>query len=211
MDLLQNNRPLLDAFRRGDRHALTEVYFHYVDAVARLVQFGFVIEAQGSRIPGAPDVDVEHELIQEVFVRAFSENARLQYDGIRPYRPYLLRIAKNLLVDRLRRKGQTVPFEENSEDVVNEYSSEANAPFSIGGGRAEEDLHWQRLAAATTDYVASQSAEMRELIRLRFDEERSQQEVAEQMSISRRRVRTLEAKAQAGLRRHLKRLGLLSG
>jgi len=199
--IFEGNRALLDAFRRGEREALASVYYHHVDAVGRLVRFGFFIDAQGLRIPGAPDMDAEQELVQEVFVRAFAERARLSYDGIRPYHPYLLRIAKNLLIDRQRGKGHAVAVDEELDHVE----------ISLAvPGETEEDLHWQRLAAASGDYVAGLGPEMREVVRLRFEEDQSQQEVADTMKVSRRRVRTLEEKASVGLRRHLKRLKLLS-
>src|SRR5262249_46673899 len=160
----------------GERQALGQVYFHYVEEVARLVRFGFVIEARSLRIPGAPDIETEQELVQEVFVRAFSESARLSYDGIRPYRPYLLRIAKNLLIDRQRNKGQMISFDENQEEPLS-LGADSSAPPPTPSGGTEETLHWQKLSTATSDYVASLNSELREFIRLRFDDERSQQEV----------------------------------
>ncbi len=199
--LLETDRARLDAFRRGDRAALSHVYFHYVDAVARLVRFGFVLDAHGARIPGARDLDGERELVQEVFARAFAERARHSYDGIRPYRYYLLRIAKNLLIDRQRARGHEVAL------AVAALDGDEPDPESVDG--SEHDVHWQRLSAATSDYVASLPPELRELVRLRFEDGCSQAEVAERMQVSRRRVRTLEQRAQSGLRRQLKRLKLL--
>jgi hypothetical protein len=53
--------------------------------------------------------------------------------------------------------------------------------------------------------------ECREFVRLRFEDELSQDQVAQSLACSRRRVRTLENRVQKGLRRHLKKRGLLSG
>lgn len=198
---LEADRALLDGFRRGDRDALGQVYFRYVDAVAKLVRLGFSLDAHGVRVPGARDRDSERELVQEVFLRAFAERARHGYDGIRPYRHYLLRIAKNLLIDRQRARGHDV--------AVAAMELDGDAPDRGSVDEPDRDLHWQRLAAATADYVAGVSAELRELIRLRFEDEHSQYEVAARMQITRRRVRTLEHRAQTGLRRYLKRLKLL--
>ncbi len=49
MSIFDNNRELLDRFRRGDRAALAEVYEHYVDDVALLARRGFTIESAGHR------------------------------------------------------------------------------------------------------------------------------------------------------------------
>ncbi|HSR96900.1 MAG TPA: sigma-70 family RNA polymerase sigma factor [Kofleriaceae bacterium] len=197
---LDRDRALLDAFRRGEREALGQVYFDHVDAVAKLVRHGFFLASHGLRVPGASQLDIEHELVQEVFVRAFAERARNGYDGLRPYRPYLLRIAKNLMIDRQRARGHAI--------AVVPDAAELDAADLATATDTEDELHWQRLTAATSDYVAGLDAEMRSVVRLRFEEERSQQEVAEVLHVSRRRVRTLEQRAQVGLRRHLKRLKL---
>jgi RNA polymerase sigma-70 factor (ECF subfamily) len=199
--LLEADRALLDAFRRGGREALGQVYFCYVDSVATLLRFGFMLDTHSLRVPGARDPDDERDLVQEVFVRAFAERARRSYDGVRPYRHYLLRIAKNLLIDRQRARGHEVALDAGALD--------GDEPDPESEYEREPDVHWQRLAAATSDYVAGLSPELRELVRLRFEDGHSQADVAERMQLSRRRVRTLEHRAMTGLRRHLKRLKLL--
>ena len=57
------------------------------------------------------------DLVQEVFLRAFDERARLGYDGLRPYRPYLLRIAKNLRIDTARRDGRWAVSAASAKDA----------------------------------------------------------------------------------------------
>jgi RNA polymerase sigma-70 factor, ECF subfamily len=200
---LENDRALLDAFRRGEREALAKVYFQYVDAVARLVRFGVLIDSHGVRIPGVREADAERELVHDVFVRAFGERARLSYDGIRPFRAYLLRIARNLLIDRHRARGHVIAL----QDGLLEGALELDAAEPAAGtpDDAEDELHWQRLTAAAHEYVAGLTAELREFVRLRFEEELPQHEVADRMKVSRRRVRTLERRAQTGLCRFLKR------
>jgi RNA polymerase sigma-70 factor (ECF subfamily) len=201
---LDTDRALLDAFRRGDRDALGAVYYEHVDAVAALVRRGFVIESQGHRfVPGARDLDAEHELTQEVFTRAFGERARLAYDGLRPYRPYLLRIAKNLLIDRLRLRGRdTVSVDEVPDGADEEDVAES------GEQDHEDALHWKRLSEIAQAYLADLDEEARTFIRLRFEEERSQDEVASLMKTTRRRVRTLEDRVEVELMRRLKSLGI---
>jgi hypothetical protein len=44
---------LLEAFRRGEREALTTVYFHYVDDIAAVIRNGFAIASSGARVRGA--------------------------------------------------------------------------------------------------------------------------------------------------------------
>ena len=47
--------------------------------------------------------------MQEAFRRAFEERARSAYDGLRPYRRYLLTITRNLVIDQLRKQREGWP------------------------------------------------------------------------------------------------------
>jgi RNA polymerase sigma-70 factor (ECF subfamily) len=200
-DLLLGDRSLLDAFRRGDAQALTKVYYQHVDDVARLVRRGFVLDAQGgARVFGAPNADIERELVQETFLRAFSPAGRRAYDGLRPYRPYLLRIAKNLLIDRHRRRRPEVSLE-----AWPEVAALDAAPL---GPELEQSLDDRKLFEVTKVYLQSLPAEEREIVRLRFEEGLSQDVVSEQLGVTRRRVRSVEESVQRGLERHLSSQGL---
>src|SRR5262245_3311733 len=106
MTIFRDRPELLQAYRQGERHALTEVYWAYVERVERLVRFGLRM----SRSPGelrSSSSDVA-ELMQEIFARAFSERARLGFDGLRDYGPYLGTLARNLIVDWARRRRREV-------------------------------------------------------------------------------------------------------
>jgi DNA-directed RNA polymerase specialized sigma24 family protein len=46
---------------------------------------------------------------KQTFAKAFSAGARQRYDGTRCYTPYVLAIARNCLVDWLRRAGRELP------------------------------------------------------------------------------------------------------
>lgn len=208
MTVFEGKRDLLDRFRRGERAALTEVYERYVDDVAFVVRRGFTMESQGIMVAGAGDREVEREIVQDTFLRAFAEAARLGYDGLRPYRPYLLRITKNLMIDRLRARAREGAAVGDVGDI--DRLLETNAPFDAEPQRdAGEDLRWRLLSARTAAYVAGLDEESRQIVKLRFDEELSQDTVASRMRCTRRRVRTLEERVQEGLRQHLKKLGLL--
>jgi RNA polymerase sigma factor (sigma-70 family) len=201
--VLETDRALLDDFRRGDKAALTRVYELYVDDVAKLIRWGFAADG-GAHVRGEIDPACAQELLQEVFVRAFGEAARVRYDGVRPYRPYLLRIAKNLLTDgvRARRRAPTEQVADLDE-VVPLAGQELPDP--------EGELEWSQQREATCEYLASVSEMVQEFVRLRFEQELGQAEVAAQLGITRRRVRTLEQRVQRGLRRHLIKCGLWRG
>jgi RNA polymerase sigma factor (sigma-70 family) len=196
--VFSENRELLERFRRAERDALSCVYQVYFDEVYRLARFGF-FSRSGGRVPGmARDAD-RLDFVQDVFIRAFSESARLAYDGLRPYRPFLLQIARNLRVDQLRqvarRAGQGEPALELDIDELGASSDEAPA--------VEADLDWEQLVSKTERVVQSLGSEAQQLVRLRFIEELSQSAVAQRLGVTRRRVRTLERRLLASVRRAL--------
>ncbi|MGC4121133.1 MAG: sigma-70 family RNA polymerase sigma factor [Myxococcales bacterium] len=190
MTLFHDRRDLLDAFRKGERAAMAEVYTAYVTDVGRLVQRGCRLGG-GHTLPGVREPQRHRDLVQEVFVKAFAPSARLAYDGLRDYRPYLLRIARNLLVDEARSGGRLVPVEEPMDEV--EIVDEA----------PEEDLEWRRLRAATQEFCQATKSPLREFIQLRFVDDLSQRDVAEKMGVTRRQVRTWEDQVRADLQKYL--------
>ncbi len=192
MTIFEGNRELLLSFRAGDTKALARVYWHYVDLVERVLRRGFV--SGDVRVPGVGDPDVR-DVLQDTFARAFSATARAGYDGLRPFRNYLLRIARNLLVDRARIAKRV--------DLDADLDDEASADTG-----ADEALEQGELEQATRSFIGGLDPEQRELVRLRFEEETSQDRVAHRMGISRRRVRTLEKRVRDGLARHLAAAGL---
>lgn len=200
MTIFANDRSLLDRFRRGERAALAAVFEHYVDDVATLARRGFTIESSGHVYVRGATRDGEFELVQETFAKAFAEKARLAYDGLSPYRPYLLRITKNLMIDRYRaemKEARGVSLDSAELDAL----EPAAAP--------PPDLDFQKLAAATAEYLATLGADERRFVTLRFDDGESQDRVAETLGWTRRKVRTLERDVQQGLRSWLKQRGFL--
>lgn len=192
-----DDRSLLDRFRRAERGALEAVYRSYLADVVALVRSGFVLG--DARIPGVADRGAQLDVAHDVFLKAFSQKGRSSYDGLRPYRPFLLRIAKNALIDRARASGREIAVDQEALDAE-------LPPASVDG--AEERLHWERLRAGTQAFLAGNDDELRTLVRLRFEEGLSQAQVAEAMKITRRRVRTVEQRARDGLEAFLRARGL---
>lgn len=183
------------------------MYECYFDDVYRLAQHGFVTSdgRRGGRIEAEAD---RLDFVQDVFVKAFATEARLSYDSARPYRPFLLRIARNLRVDLARRAGREPTQGKAAHcdylriDELVELGTAIPAP--------EASLHWQQLVEQTATIVGGLEADVRDVARLRFSEELSQVEVASRLGTTRRHVRTLEGRLLQSVRRGLARAGLLS-
>lgn len=198
---------LLPPFQRGDRAALEQVYRRYLDDVTRLLQLGFQTGIPPRYVAGLSDRPALRDATQEVFVRAFQESARRSYDPSRPYRPYLLRIARNLRIDQLRSRGRELPVSAIADGLleIDELmaSSAAELPASAAGAQASRE--WETLQGHTRQYVSELAGPLRQFLELRFAKEHSQQEVAASMGVTRRQVRTWESQVLAGLRRYLSR------
>lgn len=177
---------LLKAYRAGKREALTRIYREHARAVHR-----YLCQRLGA---GEEVADV----VQEVFIRAFSEAARTKYDGAREYGPFLRVIARNVFVDRARRWRREIAVDgEQLEaaigNAVNEYAFD---PFL-----AEDTSDLE----AVIEYVSTLAPELRRVYEERFVRASTQQQAAAALGISRQALRTRERKLLAGLRQRLRR------
>ncbi|MBI5479778.1 MAG: sigma-70 family RNA polymerase sigma factor [Deltaproteobacteria bacterium] len=199
MTLLLEDRGLLAAFRAGRREALEQVYRHYVAEVATFFNHGFTYMSGGSPTVFA-GLRTRLELqaaVQEVFVRAFEPRTRAAYDGLRPYRAFLLGVARNVALKELTRQGVAGARAAGVE--------EAQA-LAAPPAAAEETLHERHGRELVAAFLAlALTDDERLLVRLRFEEDLSQEAAARQAGLTRIQVRRWETKLRARLLRYLKR------
>ncbi len=181
--LFRERQELLLPFREGDKSALEAVYRRYVRLVETVLREGTRV---GQSRVFTNDVEVQKDLVHDVFARAFSVRARMGYDGIREYRPYLLTIARNVLVDWARKRRETLPG--NIDALIDGMVVETAEPWA--------DPKTMRVVEA---YIAQLPDELRRLHTLRYDDGLSQDETAKLLGLTRQNVRTLEAKLRTGL------------
>ncbi|MGQ2936497.1 RNA polymerase sigma factor [Sphingopyxis sp.] len=137
------------------------------------------------------DADEAMDLTQETFVAGFAALAR--YDGERPFRTWISRIAINKCRDWARRRAvrsfftRALPLE-SAHDVA----SEGPAPDAEAGDRAEV----ARVRAAMSKLPHN----LREVLVLRAVEELSQSETANLLKVSEKAVETRLYRARAQLR-----------
>ncbi|MCC6808125.1 MAG: sigma-70 family RNA polymerase sigma factor [Deltaproteobacteria bacterium] len=186
-----NDEELQRGYKRGDKAALEAVYWRHIDAVHRIVTKG--VRLVDGRRAWLARRDLETDVVHDVFARAFAAAARTSYDDSRPLEPYLLQLARNVLVDTLRKER---PREDAAaiETLTDEH--EPPDPFAT------------KLCAAAKSFVAGQDDETRRFVCLRYDEEKSQRDVANAMGVGRKRVRLLDDKLMHALKEHLATLGL---
>ena len=181
------DRVLLDGFRRGEREALQNIYCRYVGVVEDRVR---AVLGRIGRL-AAPDLA---DLVQDTFLQAFSDRARAQYDGERDYGPFLVTIARNVVIDWLRRSGREVP----TPDVLDCFAEEPVID-------SDPTLFDSALLANTEAYIRDLTPELRAIHHVRFVLGLPQRQAAAAIGISRQSLRTLEKKLLNDFRRHLKK------
>jgi len=191
--VFDGDRNLLDRFRAGDRSALEQVYWAYVDPIERLVR-RCLSSASGRGSPGTmPGLE---DLVQDVFTRAFSRAARQSYDGLRDYGPYLFTIARNAVADALRSGRREMLADVDLIDGL--------ALPEAGGPDAGPDWADPVTLACVRDYLARLPPDLEAVYQQRYVVGLSQDAAAVALGSSRQRFRTLEKKLRAGLSRALK-------
>jgi len=201
---LAEDRQRLEAFRRGDAWALTDVYRHYAPFVFSRLRDGFAIGRQGSQgfFPGLKDLATRENMAQEIFVRAFTEAARTRYDGLRPYRNYLGTILRNLVIDELRKHREFVAWEE----------SEAEGDMPVGGLEPPDAaLDRQELQKAVRNFEATLNDRERRILTLRFRQGCSLESVVKETGLTDYRVKQTEKAIRKRFLAYMHNHGFLEG
>jgi RNA polymerase sigma factor (sigma-70 family) len=207
MTVFQGNRALLDAFRAGERHALERVYREYHGVLYGLFRHGFAAGGSG-RVAGCRQVADVEDLVQETFRKAFEVRARTSYDGVRPFRAWLLQLARNLAVDRLRKRGEVLMTQHQDDPAppdIEALSIEPPAPPD-----AETEQEARELHALVEQFVARLSERERLVFHARFRDRLSVREAVERTGLTTMRVRTTEKAVRARLLAHVQAAGYLA-
>jgi len=222
MSLLIERRELLDRFKRGERRALEEVYRHYAPEVAAFLQRGFSFNSAGRalRFSGyTQPFDLDNAL-QETFLRAFKESARVGYDGLHPFKSYLLAIARNLVLDEFRNREVAMsPFidaldtgaigEPMMHDGEEAAPSASVADGPSAGVSAEHEFLRHELGRLYAAFVARLGDKDRTFFRHRFEEQQTQVEAGAKSGLSHMQARTLEKKLRRAFLEFMQNNGYL--
>lgn len=181
---------------------MRQIYRAHAPAIAALLQRGFAFRSGDStyRFAGYGRASELHDALHDVFVAAFEERARLAFDGIRPYAPYLAAIARNVVFRRFRRaRREFVRLEEGSAGAEELLERAVEA--------APEDPETAALRSEAKALVRAFVAELpdadRKLLELRYREGLSERATAERLGIGRQSVRTRERTLRRALLRRV--------
>ena len=190
---LADDPELLKGFREGRREALERIYRDNVRAVDGYLR----TLARASGHTGLAQTSWIADLIQEVFIRAFSTAARKSYDGVRSFVPYLLTITRNTFIDCLRASGREIPKSAAELAVLVEQTTDAPEPGLDGP-----------TLSLLEAYVRGLPPGLEAVYHQRFVLGRSQEVASAALGISRSAIRTAEDRLRKGLRKALVRAGV---
>jgi RNA polymerase sigma factor (sigma-70 family) len=187
MSTLQSDPELLAAYRDGCPIALAAVYRDHV----RALDVYFRALARGAGAPELRQASVVQDLLQEAFIRAFSAPARRAYDGQRDFSPYLKAIARNCFIDAWRKRqleARLIAFD---------------APSRLEGLAVSEEPPDPEMVATLERSLSELCPSLRQLYEARFDRGLSQEAACKALGLSRRSLRTLEARLRRDIRKAL--------
>lgn len=154
------------------------------------------------------------ESVQAGFIHAFRKAARQAYDGQRPFRPYLLGIVRNFLIDEFRKEqtlsryvvlvGDFVAEGESTEEAMNRIGTAEPAPSP------ELEAIRSELAGTLQVFVQGLDEADQALLTRHLMGNESQREVADELGIDRNEVRKRIRTMRERLLKHLKRDGFIT-
>ncbi len=203
VELLESERAWLDAFRRGEKPALSRVFRAYAPTIAQLLRRGVKINVDGAKMRVGHELP-EHEIeamVQETFLKAFVPRARLSYDGVRPFGAWLTTIAKNIVVDRARATRR----EARSVVAIDDIETVAEPEPTDPTWRLEESAALRIVDAFKQELEGMDRA----VFRLRFEEQKTHKQAAEVLGVSQIVVRRRDTKLRVRILERLRAEGFL--
>ncbi|TPV94391.1 MAG: sigma-70 family RNA polymerase sigma factor [Myxococcales bacterium FL481] len=188
---------LLVDFRAGHREALTKVYELHAPLVAQVLRHGFAFSSRGQqrRFVGYRSAFEFQDALHETFRRAFEPRARLGYDGIRPYGPYLATIARNVVLRSFR--AREVLFPAVGEDQLQDEPAVVVSHELTAS--PERQIHEDQVRSLVDRFLDTLDQTDRRLVELRFRRGLSQRDAAAELGLGRQRIRTRELKVRKQL------------
>jgi RNA polymerase sigma-70 factor (ECF subfamily) len=174
-------RTWVDRARKGDADAFAALFRSFRPDVERLC----------TRLLGS--ADESEDATSEAFLR--SHQALDSYDSARPFRPWLLGIAANHCVDRLRRRTTERRIFDAADLDPERFADAGPSPLQQ---RLDEDARRRILAA-----VAELSDRYRVPLALRYYADFDYDAIAEVLGVNRNQVATLLFRAKRRLRDRL--------
>ncbi len=141
---------------------------------------------------GYDNPDDLQEVLQEIFLLVLGKGARRGYNGLTSFKSYILAISKNVVLGRFRKDVKRLErFRlESGPDEVEGYIDEQGLELLVSNQASPDgDYFLQRIRKVVQKCAAGLSLEQREVLRLYYLNELSQDATAAALSINRNKVR----------------------
>lgn len=218
---LKDNPELVERFRVGDRETLAALYQEHVEAAEDLLRRGFSFKSkdQAIRFRGFREPFELQEVLQDGFIRAFRKSSREAYDGAKPFRPYLITIFRNLVIDRYRKKqteqsyfvtiGRLAAEDESPDQAIERLSAGREVEVGQPGFSPELEAMRTQISSVLQTFVAELDELDRRILTEHLMGSRTQTEMADELGISRNDLRKQVRLMREALLRHLKKEGVI--
>ena len=172
MEIIQH----INNAKNGDQVAFTYLLDHYWNEV-----YGFMLKRTEN------ETDSE-DITIETFSKAFDKIAT--YNPEFQFNTWLIAIAKNVHIDMLRKKKSTLFVEITDEEDHQAYNVADSSPS------AEDELITEQNLSQLLQFIKELKPHYQEVIQLRYFQEMSYQEIAEQLEepLSNVKIKLLRAK-----------------
>lgn len=160
--------------QKGDPDALGKIYDDYFDRIFRFIYFR------------TSHKETAEDLAEEVFIKAFRGLASME-GGPEKLQAWLFQIARNAVIDHYRAKKPTVD--------ISELELEATYTSTI-----VDELHLQDEQKRLLRAIEQLPAEHAQVVRLRFLEDLSISEIAQQLDRTEGNIRIIQFRALKKLR-----------
>jgi RNA polymerase sigma-70 factor (ECF subfamily) len=166
----------IEKAKKGDQVAFTYLLDHYWNEV-----YGFMLKRTEN------ETDSE-DITIETFSKAFDKIAT--YNPEFQFNTWLIAIAKNVHIDLLRKKKSTHFVEITDEEDQQAYNIADSSPS------AEDELITEQNLSRLLQFIKELKPHYQEVIQLRYFQEMSYQEIAEQLNepLSNVKIKLLRAK-----------------
>ena len=166
----------INSAKKGDQAAFTFLLDHYWNEV-----YGFMLKRTEN------ETDAE-DITIETFSKAFDKIAT--YNPEFQFNTWLIAIAKNVHIDLLRKKKSTLFIEITDEEDHQAYNVADSSPS------AEDELITEQNLSQLLQFIKELKPHYQEVIQLRYFQEMSYQEIAEQLEepLSNVKIKLLRAK-----------------
>lgn len=186
-DLNDEEVILIQRLKRGDERAFEQIFHRYQEQV-----YNVAYRMVGNR-------ETAEDMTQEVFLRVFQKIRG--FKGKSAFSTWLYRLTVNLCVDHIR-KQRAHPVE-SLEELVGNSEMDVDAAFLVDEMTPEDELVLKERRAAVQRIINSLPDKLRAVIILREIEGLSYKELAEALSCSMGRVKSLLHEARIELKRRI--------